>query len=117
MIGGAGVISMKSKSSRARGATKRPGSARPPHMRVAGLFTELADLRRQTRDLAARGLLMNHAALSGAHELRFGGLEGGQSFRRVTARDRFLDRAHPAAHARAARPVYRGAADDLAGRA
>src|SRR5579883_928875 len=84
--------------------------------RDRALASELGDLVRQARHLAARVALVNDAVLGGAHQLRLGCLESGQSLLLVAARDRILDATHVAAHARAAPLVHFGAARDLAGR-
>jgi hypothetical protein len=88
----------------------------PNVQRRVRLLAELADLLGQAGNLAARRPLVNDAALGGAHQLRLGGLEGGQRLLLVAAGDRVLDAAQVAAHARAPRLVDLGAARDLAAR-
>src|SRR2546430_974753 len=91
--------------------------ARPdPQERDVALLAELADLVSQAGDLAARGPLMDHAALRGPHELGLGGLEGRLRLRLVAARDRVFDQTEVAPHARTARLVDLGATRNLSGR-
>src|SRR4030095_14925196 len=71
---------------------------------------------RQPRNLAARIVLVNDAALRSLHQFRFRDRKSLQRRFAVAALDRFLDSADGAAHLGAARFVDDGAAGDLARR-
>ena|SRR5689334_5038413 len=80
------------------------------------LLSELGDLLRKSRDLAARVVLMNDVKLRGAHQLRFGARHRLQRRITVAALDRVFNATDGAAHLGATRLVDRGATDDLARR-
>src|SRR5215213_825470 len=80
------------------------------------LLAELRDAMSEPRYLAVRCVAMDHALLRGAHDLRLGGLERGESRPLIAGGDRLLDLAHRGTHARTARGIdFSPARDDARG--
>src|SRR6185437_11817613 len=83
---------------------------------TSSLLRQLGDLMRKSRNLSARGILVNDVALRSSHQLRLG---TGHCLERriaVATLDRLFDRPHGSAHLGPARFVDNGAAGNLARR-
>lgn len=86
-------------------------------MQIARLLSrQRADPLGKPRDFPRGGILVQHAFLSGAHQLGLRGAERGFGSSFFTALDRLFDLAREGAHTGAAVAVYGRAALDLADR-